>query len=221
MKIICKYHGFACIMAQGMPDKCCSRTNAVAGQMLWPDKCCGRTNAVAGQMLWPDRYRDIILSEFHAMNIENACVEIADRSGVSFRSGDFVAPAVSALRDARVTEQIMSLGVNSFSQACGVLSENEISEIIKDPKLMAILFDYGLEVAPRTEQENVINIDELVAYGRTVDDKLGSFRIPEESIYPIRMAAQKRIVIQEQLAERNTSGHHAPVGVDVPGDGDS
>ena len=152
------------------------------------------------------------------MLVENACVELAEKSGLFFQRDETVVPAVSALRAPEITEQIINLGVNTYSQACGVLTEDEIAEIMDDLKIMSLLFDYGLEIAPRTKP-NVINMDKLIAYGNQINSKLGSINIPEEKIHQIRLAAHKKI-LDEQLAERNTmEQNHMSAGEAAPGGG--
>ena len=149
------------------------------------------------------------------MSMDNVFLDLADQSGLSFQRGEVVLGAASALRSSEVANNILGLGINSLHYASrGFFDGNAIDDI--DPALLFVLFDYGLDMAPRTENEDVVNMDELGAYCKKMNETLGSVTIPKEKIDQIRLVAQKRFVLEEQLANlASPENQGAPEGGDV------
>lgn len=132
-----------------------------------------------------------------------AFIKAAEKSGASFQLGDVVAPAVSAMRSPDVARDVMSLGAITLkASAPGFLEETEASD---GTKLMVVLFDYAMEVAPRVEgDQNVIDVAALSNHANYMRNTFGDVEVSSALI------ARMGQVAQIQINMNKLAGHEAP-----------
>jgi hypothetical protein len=156
-------------------------------------------------LLWNNRTH---FTGYHRM--EAVFIEIAKKSGTSFRLGEMVAPAVSAMRSKDVARDLISLGTITMSQASPGIFEN--TDASDGAPLMGILFDYAIEVAPRVEgEDNIIDVAGLSAHVEFMRDTFGDVEISPEIIVKIGQLAQMNVNL-DSLAERDAPGSNGDAG---------
>lgn len=131
--------------------------------------------------------------------MDNAFCEIASKSGASFQLQDINASAVSALRSEQVANDIIQLGAITMNIAApGLLNRVRFEE---EELLSAVLFDYALEVAPRTTgDENVIDVSALSDHVNYMRAEFGVVDISPEFITRIRHSAQVQFNLEQLSA---------------------
>jgi len=139
--------------------------------------------------------------------VENAFLDLASESGTSFQLGEVVVPAVSALRSPDVARDLIGLGAITLNAASpGVFDKTDASD---GASLMAVLFDYAIEVAPRTPgEESTIDVAGLGAHVSYMRETFGDIEISPELITMIGQHAQMRINL-ETLAARQDPQNQA------------
>lgn len=142
--------------------------------------------------------------------MEEIFLDLAQKSGTSFRLGGVVAPAVSALRSPDVARDILSLGSITMNiTSPGVFDAVEATD---GAPLMAVLFDYALEVAPRTEDdEQIIDVALLNQHVTFMRNTFGDVEIAPDLVTRIGQFAQMRINL-EQLQNQPGPGARGEPG---------
>jgi hypothetical protein len=136
--------------------------------------------------------------------VEQVFLDLASKSGTSFQLGNVVTPAMSAMRSPDVTRDLLSLGSITLNVAApGIFDKVDITD---GAPLLFTVFDYALEVAPRSpEDENMIDVASLGAHAAFLRETFGDVDISPALITKIGQHAQFNINVQknlEQLAER-------------------
>ena len=136
--------------------------------------------------------------------MEEIFLDIAATSGTSFRLGNITAPSVSALRSADVARDMIILGTISLNIAAPGLFDR--MEATRSPKLMAIIFDYAHEVAPRVEgEDSVIDVAALGKHVGFMRDTFGDVEVSPDFVTRLGQVAQIQVNL-EKLAERPAPG---------------
>lgn len=128
--------------------------------------------------------------------MENILLDIAEKSAVEFKLGTVTAPAVSAMRSPQVAQPLMDLSLITLNIASpGILDKTEATE---GKALMAVMFDYAIEVAPRIEgTETVVDVAALHAHVEFMQREFGGVDIAPDLITRLGQYAQMRINLEE------------------------
>lgn len=132
--------------------------------------------------------------------MENLILEVAKKSGASFKLGDVTAPAISAMRSPQVAQGILDLSTASLNSAAPAIFDSV--DVMSSEMLMGCIVDYALEVAPRVEgAEDTIDVAMLTSHVSFMKNVFGASLLPHDLITRIGQKAQLQINLEE-LASR-------------------
>lgn len=124
--------------------------------------------------------------------MEKIFIDLAIESGTSFQLGDLTLSALSALRSPEVTSDLLSIGTISLNIAApGVF---DVIDMADGTSVMATVFDYALEVAPRSDgSKKIIDVGVLSRHAALMRAEFGDVEISAELIKSIGQHAQMQI----------------------------